>query len=165
MFGLVGTSVELSEQGIVSAKIENGNIIVTSISTGSMMLKLKDNTKTAGIHLKVDELGNITTVNTYPYTGNNRPPILVKAHEPLSTIASKSVSSKVAPYFVDLENDELVFVIQNGVYYGSLLLYTKGEFTYTPNEKPYAQNDNFIIRAYDPSGGYGDIKVDIIITQ
>ena len=163
---MVGASVELSEQGIVSAKIENGIINVTSISAGSVILKLKDDTKTAGIHLKVDELGNITTVNTYPYTGNNRPPILVKSHEPLSTKATQSVSSNLTPYFVDLENDVLYYMFQKVGYYGNGLLFANtGEFKYTPNQNSYAQNDNFIIRAYDPSGGYGDIKVDIIITQ
>ncbi|WP_431030357.1 Ig-like domain-containing protein [Lysinibacillus sp. LZ02] len=128
------------------------------------MLKVKDGTKTAGIHLKVDETGNITTVDTYPYTGMNRPPILVKVHEPLSTTAEQSVSGNVGLYFVDLENDEIKYTIRTGVSYGSLLLNTvSGVFTYKPDYNTIVQNDTFTISAYDTSMGSSIIKVDIII--
>ena len=161
-FGLVGTSVELSQQGIVSAEIKNGDINVTFISAGSVMLKVTDGTNTAGIHLKVDETGNFTTVGTYPYTGMNRSPILVKAHKPLSTTGG-SVSGNVALYFVDLENDPLTYNVYTGPAYGSLILNNvSGDFTYTPNINTIVQNDTFTLRVYDPSGGSSSIRVDII---
>lgn len=124
------------------------------------MVVVKDGTNTAGIHVRVSETGAITIVGIHPYTGTNRSPISLQEALIFKMSAEGSVSGDLTPYFVDLENDRMLFILVTAPISGSMVLNANGGFIYQHISTEIV-SDSFMIKVTDGNNETSNIMIEL----